>query len=351
MGIANWIRRSLLIGVLGSLAAFAYAGTLTVTSPEDGDFIGSSTTFNFRISGGVVQVTVRIRITAQAGGAQTVLTSQLTPDSQGNANGSITFTPSDAFPEGDYDINVTATETGNTYNEVNFVVTLDRLQPEFVDFSPLSGTAVRGIVPITALIDDPNLKEWRVTVNDQDLPNNTGSTNDVLVEWNTNPIQQDGEATIKIRATDLANNERTQEIKVQVDRVAPNVFVRFPRTNQPIRPNSILSVSIDIIDSSFESVDVMAVRCEIRDLNGNLIRRVSRTSFGRFNDTTARWEGRVRVTLPPSDTQFKLTVAAVDKAGNAAAPQDVLLDIGRSRSRGGGGNSDGGHRNRSGRRR
>lgn len=328
--------RVLFVCALAVLAAVgALAGTLTVTSPEDGAFVGSNTTISFRIAGGNVQVTVRAQITKVGGGASTTLETRVTPDESGNASGSLSWNPSDSFPEGDYDIEVTATEPGNTYNTVNLTVTLDRIKPRFRDFSPLQDSFVRGVVTITAELDELNIKEWRVTVNDADLPNNTGDTASVSVVWDTSFIEEDGQQTIRIKVTDKAENTETLEIPVTLDRAAPSVRVEFPRTNSVVRPGSIMGIIIKIDDASQESVEWMAVLVEVRRMDGTLIRRASRLRWAPGGSETQRlWLGRAPVLFTDPD-QFKITVNVVDKAGNVAVTQEVPLTTGRYRGRGG----------------
>ncbi|GIV01571.1 MAG: hypothetical protein KatS3mg015_0401 [Fimbriimonadales bacterium] len=320
--------------VLTGLCAFAsltaFAGTLTVTSPEDGAFVGANTTISFRIEGGNVQVTVRAQIVKVGGGASTTLETRVTPDESGNASGSLSWNPSDSFPEGDYDITVTATEPGNTYNVVTLTVTLDRIKPRFSDFSPLQNSFVRGVVTITAEIDEANIKEWRVTVDDADLPNNTGNTASVSVTWDTSFIEEDGAKTIKIKVTDKADNEDTLEIPVTVDRAAPTVSVLFPRSNAVIRPGSVSAVIVKITDGGPDSVDWLAVLVEMRRMDDTVIRRVYRLRWTGGNPS--EWLGRLPVYFTDPD-EFKITVRVVDRAGNVAPVQEVPLTTGRSRYR------------------
>lgn len=315
-------------------AVGAMAGTLTVTSPEDGAFVGANTTISFRIAGGNVQVTVRAQITKVGGGASTTLETRVTPDESGNASGSLSWNPSDSFPEGDYDIEVTATEPGNTYNTVNLTVTLDRIKPRFRDFSPLRNSFVRGVVTITAELDELNIKEWRVTVNDADLPNNTGTSSSVSVVWDTSFIEEDGQQTIRIKVTDKAENTDTLEIPVTLDRAAPVVRIEFPRTNATVRPGSVTAIVVKVEDASQESVDWLAVLVEVRRMDGTLIRRASRLRWAPGGSDRERiWLGRAPVLFTDPDL-FKITVNVVDKAGNVAVTQEVPLNTGRYRGRG-----------------
>jgi hypothetical protein len=323
-------RGGVVLAALTSFAASAFAGTLTVTAPSEGAFVGSSTNITFRISGGVVEVTVRARITSDVNGATTTLETRVTPDENGNVpSGSMTWAPSTSFPEGPYTIVVTATEPGNSYEPTTIHVTLDRLDPRLFEYSPINNSFINGPINVTAEIDEPNIDTWRVTVNDADLPNNTGSKPSVNVEWDPSNIELDGEQTVKIIVKDLARNESTQTITVTLDRAAPVVNVVYPRVNQPIIPGSIMSVLILIQDISSTSVDPISVRAEIQDMNGNIIRRVSRLTYEEVNDTTARWVGRWRAVIKGGVDQFKLVVNVVDRAGNVAATQEVPLHFGR----------------------
>ncbi|HET6644858.1 MAG TPA: hypothetical protein VFG65_05105 [Fimbriimonadales bacterium] len=330
MLIPTAIRRVLFSLAAASAVCAASAGTLIVQSPNDGDFVGQNTIITFRITGGVNQVTVRAVITADEGGASTTLQTQVNPDENGNANGTLNWNPSESFPEGGYTIVVTATEAGNKYNEVTIHVILDRLAPRLFEYSPLNNSFINGPINITARIDEPpkNILEWRVTVNDADLPNNTGQSQDVSVLWDPANIEQDGVQTVKIKVKDRAQNESTQEITVTVDRAAPVLDAVYPRNNQAIRPGSIVTFLVLVHDITSDSVDPVAVILEIRDLNDNVLRRVSRLRYDDVDETTARWVGRWRANLPPGNDHFKLTIRAVDRAGNVAAPQEVPLHFG-----------------------
>ncbi|MEM4408394.1 MAG: hypothetical protein QXI19_06595 [Candidatus Caldarchaeum sp.] len=319
-----------LVTILAS-ALPVLAGVLVVTAPVDGAFVGGATTISFRIEGGVVEVTVRAVITAQVGGSATTLTTRVTPDHKGRASGSMTWNPSRSFPEGLYTIEVSAEEPGNSYNTVTLSVTLDRKEPRLLDFSPQPGTFLRTTIRITGEIMEPNLEEWKVTVNDEDIPNNTGTGNTIDVFWDPSNIEEDGPQTIKIKMKDRAQNEATKEIEVFLDRAPPQINVLFPRSGQAVRPNTVMGVAFDVVDSRSTSVDVMAITVEIRDMSDNLIRRVARMRYREVNETTSRWEGRALVRLPGNVTSFQLVVTAIDKAGNPAVVQRVPLVVGRGR--------------------
>jgi hypothetical protein len=310
------------------------AGTINVSAPDNGAFVGSSTAITFNTTGSIQQVRIDVHVELISNPAIfTDLPPQFfTPDGENRCQGTITWSPSQSFPEGDYLIRVTPTEQGNTYTPlfVERTVTLDRTAPRLREFSPLNNSAINGTITITAVIDEPpaNIEQWRVTVNDADLPNNTGSTINVSVVWDPTNIKEDGVQTVKIIVKDKARNESTQTISVRLDREAPVINVTYPRQNQSLRPGSLVTVLVEIQDAASDSVDPLAVVVEIRRPNNTFIRRVARLRYDTLNATTARWVGRWRVVLPPGVTQFNLHVSAVDKAGNVAVPQVVGLRLG-----------------------
>lgn len=324
--------------VFGFLCSAMWGQTLSLTSPLDGDFVGRNTTFQLRATNITQQVRATITISKNPGGnpSTTLPEVRMDPDGQGNGSGSATWSPGLAFPEGLYDVVITSTHGGVPLPTITIQLTLDTVKPEFIDFAPANNSYVNANpVTISAVIQELNMDTWRVRVNDEDIPNNTGSGNVVFVVWDPSGIEEDGVQTIKITAKDLAGNEATKEVSVRLDRVPPELLVSFPRPNQGVVPNGLLGVSFDVIDSTSTSVDVGAIVVELRTMSNTFIKRVARTSYSERNDTTARWVGLVRVTLPPGLTQFKLYISAVDKAGNPAIPQEVILNVGRGRAAGG----------------
>lgn len=323
--LMRMVRAALALLVL-SVATFAAAGTLTVTSPTDGAFVGANNTLRFLIRGANLEVTVRAQITGPAG--TTSVEGRFTPNPQGDIDNSLPLNFSSSNPEGEYTIVVTATEPGNPYNSEVRTVTLDLTKPKFVQFSPLPGSYVKGVVPINVRLDEPNVKEWRVQVNGQDIPNNSGTTDEFTVLWDTTNIEFDGPQSITITAKDLADNSDTRTIDVTLDRVRPVINILYPRSDTNIRPRTTLSVVIDVLDASSSSVDVTGLDVIVRRLDGTFITRVARTSI-RPSGNAIRWSGRIRWRNGMLPRQFKIVVTAIDRAGNTATPQEVILTLGR----------------------
>jgi hypothetical protein len=326
------MRKLLLIcaASLGTLAV-AFGQTFNVTSPTEGAFLGQSNQVKFTIRGAEQEVRVRVRATGPAG--TTEIEQRFSPNVDGEIdNQSITLNFSESSPEGDYVIEVSATEPGKTYPVITRNVIVDVVKPKFLTYSPLPNAFVSGIVPIRVQLDEPNVQEWRVQINNQDIPNNTGVSQQFIVNWNTAGILNDGNQTITIKVKDKAENEASQTISVTLDRVPPVISIQYPRSNSDIIPNTDFPVVVDITDGSQGSVDVTGIDVVIQNMNGQFLARVTRTSF-RTIGSTVRWSGTVRMRRISLPATFKLVVTAVDRAGNSGAPQEVVLSTGRGRGR------------------
>lgn len=309
--------------VLVLAAALSRAGTLEVSAPNDGDFVGRTNTVSFVVRGATLQVTVRVEATGSGG----TITSegQFTPDNDGVVNKTLPLNFAPSNPEGPYTIVVTATEQNNNYNTVTFTVTLDVTSPKFLHYNPIPGAFIRGIVPITVEVNEPNVKEMRVQVNNEDIPNNTTDQNFIVVNWDTSGIELDGPQTIKIKVKDKAGNESTQEMEVTLDRVSPAISVLYPRTDTQVRKGAVVPVIIDIVDGQDDAVGPSGVDVLLTRMDGSFIRRVPRSTF-KSSGGKLTWSGRIRWAKDLPST-FKMKVLAVDKAGNVAQMQEVTLSI------------------------
>lgn len=308
------------------LAAAAFAGELVLKSPTQGSFLGLTNSIQFSITGAKVQVTVTATVTGPSG--VTKIAQQFTPDADGKINDSIALNFSEDTPTGDYSIKLSASEPNNTYTDQSVSVKVDVEKPKFYSFSPNDGAFVRGIVKIRASILEANLKDWRVKVNGNDIPNNTGTTNDVVVDWDATNVKTDGDNTITIEVRDLANNSVTQTIKVTLDRLPPTITVLYPSSSTKLLAGTTISVAVDVNDLSNSSVDGSGIDVVVRRADNNAyITRVTRTSIGPSGDKTLRWVGRIRYQAGLLPSKFKLVVTAVDRAGNVATPQEVSLTI------------------------
>ncbi|MFZ4508896.1 MAG: hypothetical protein ACOYON_14500 [Fimbriimonas sp.] len=325
--------KGFLIVLIAAVAHFALAGTLTVTSPTSGSslgsadspYLGKNNTLTFLITGSSVEVTVKAEITSPAG--TTVISDKFQPDSKGEISRSLALNFSESSPEGNYTIVVSATEPGNSYPTKTLYVKVDTRKPKILEFSPNNSAFVRGTVPIRATIQELNIKDWTVRVGNQDIPSNTGTTNEINVPWDTTGIITDGAQSITLTVRDLADNVTTQTINVTLDRISPVATILFPRSDTSIRPNATISVIVDVRDASSTSVDAQGIDVILTRLDGTYIARVSRVSYGNAGGNTARWNGRIRYVQNRLPSQFKVRVTVVDKAGNSGIPQEVIVTV------------------------
>lgn len=312
------------------MAASAWAGNITVTSPSSGDFLGTSNNVKFLITGAVVQVKVTVTATLVSNPAINVTVERsFDPNGDGEVDNSIALNFSPSTPEGAYDLDVVATEPGNTYNTVPTIpVNVDVKVPKFGNSNPLAGSFVRGIVPIVVDLDEPNVKEWRVRINGADIPNNSGSTNLITVNWDANTIVTDGSQTINLSVEDLAKNTSSKDIGVTVDRINPSSTILAPTSGAFVRPGSLLAVVVEVADQFQNSIHWTGIRVRLTQMNGTEIGLVPRRNINAAGNKIT-WTGRLRVsaTLPDS---FKVVIDAVDRAGNVAVTQEVVVTTTRS---------------------
>lgn len=314
---------------LAILCATALGQNLSVTSPTNGAFLGTSNQVKFLITNIDVETNVRVVATGP-GGAVFTNEGDFTPNSDLQIDSQLSLNIQAGSPEGAYSIVVTARrkDTGIVFGTIVINVQLDVTKPKFVQFNPLNGTFVRGIVLVNVIVNEPNFKDYRVQANGNDIPNGTGTTltNDEFnVSWDTSGIQFDGAQSINIRLRDEANNEDSRTISVTLDRIAPSVSIIQPRANVPLRARSNVSVAVDINDASTTSVDVTGIEVIARTMTNGYLAHVARQSYRNTSGNTMRWAGRLRYTnrIP---SRFKIVVNAVDRAGNVAATQEVIVE-------------------------
>lgn len=326
----------LILGAAIALMAVAANAqfTLQVTSPLEGAFLGFNNQVKFLVQNATEETT--IRVTSAGPGGSTVIEQKFTPNVDNKIDGSIPLNFNESSPSGAYVITVEAFDSTFTATPVVRNVTVDVTRPKILEFNPVSNGAVKGpVVPIVVKIFEGNLKEWRVKVDGNDIPNNTGTTLDsndsFQVNWSVSGYPTDGSHSISISIKDQSDNEATQSINVRLDRLQPTVSIAFPRSDTQIRPNSDFTVLVDINDPNGGLVDQTGVDVIIKKLDGTFLFRVPRVSFSPTGSGSFRWSGRVRTRTVSLPAQFKIVVTCVDRAGNLANQQEVIVDTNRSR--------------------
>lgn len=324
--------KSAVITFLSLLATTALAGNITVTSPNSGDFLGTTNSVKFLITGAVVQVTVKVTATLDSNPAvNVVVQQQFTPNSEGKIDNSVALNFSPSTPEGAYTLTVEVTEPGNTYNTPIIPVNVDVKVPKFGNSNPLAGSYVKGIVPIVIDLEEPNVDEWRVKINSADIPNNSGASNLISVNWDSNTIITDGPQTINVSVEDLAGNTANKDINVTVDRIKPSSTILAPTAGSFVRPGSHLAVVVQVTDQFQGSIHPTGVRVRMETMGGSPLGLVPRRNVDN-SGTSLTWTGRLRITSGTPD-QFKIIVEAIDRAGNVAVVQEVVVSTTRIRGR------------------
>lgn len=317
--------RSLLALLTILMVSLVRAGTLTVTSPADGDYLGLSNTLTFNISGASVRTRVTVTATSPSSTVTTYST-DVTPGSDGTAAGSIPINFNAGATEGQYTLAVTATETGDTYNTVTRTVTVDVTAPKFTELTPVTGGYTRGNIKVRATVQEANLDTWTVQVNGQTIA--TGDTNSIAADYDATGLQSDGTQSIVITVKDKAGNSATQNISLTLDRQKPTVQIVYPTSSTRTNAGQDLNILIDISDASTDSIDRTGIDVIAKRTDGTYITRVTLVSFRATSGTTNRWTGRIRYKRGLLPTTFQLSVSAIDRAGNAAALQEITVHYG-----------------------
>lgn len=335
-----------LAGIIALVAAAtALAGNINVTSPAKGSagaptLVGGSTTISFALTNmvNVAKINIRvIRLTDNAVILDQKDAVRVTPSTTNkDGSGSYNLTFAEGAAEVGYRVEVRAEDLNNatTYNaDQDLFVKPDLTKPKILSFNPVNNAFVKGVVPIRVRISEANLQDWRVQVNSQDIPNNTGTTlnanGEFVVNWDTTGIVLDGAKTISIRIRDVAGNEENRNLTVTLDRVAPVTTIRAPVNNTTFSPGTTIVITVDIKDFSSSSVNVSGIDVVARTTGGAFITRAARLSFQALDATTNRWTGRIRWQNGLLPSTFKIVVTAVDRAGNVSpVPQTITVKIG-----------------------
>lgn len=335
-----------LLGLVAVVSAVsAYAGTINVTSPAKGTaqaptLVGGSTSINFGLTNMVNVAKINIKVVRLTDNV-TILDQKdalrVTPSTT-NKDGSGTYnlTFAEGAAEVAYRVEVRAEDLNNAtaYNtDQDLFVKPDLTKPKILSFNPVNNAFVKGVVPIRVRISEANLQDWRVQVNNQDIPNNAGTTvnanGEFVVNWDTTGIVLDGAKTISIRIRDEAGNEENRNLTVTLDRIAPVATIRAPVNNTTFSAGTTIVITVDIKDASSSSVNVTGIDVVARTTGNAFITRAARLSFTALDATTNRWTGRIRWQAGLLPGTFKIVVTAVDRAGNVSpTPQTVTVKIG-----------------------
>lgn len=322
------LKTILRIACLGVLTGVSMAwAQLSVTYPSTGDILGKSNSIKFLIENATSQARVVVTAKSDTNPANSFSTDGFfDPDGDKKILGTLNLNFDEtSATDGTYTVTVQYYTSG-TLRETKTIgsIRIDSKDPKFRNVTPRASAYVNQLVTIRGEIEDANLDQWRVKVNDKDITNNTGTTATFSVDWNTANIEQDGSVSISIKADDKAKNSATRTINVTLDRLPPSSQIKSP-SGTSYRPTAIIPIVVDITDQYSDSVIVGGVDISLRTMDGQFISRPARKSAS-ASGNALRWIGRIKYTrdLPK---QFKLVVKAMDRAGNRAVDQEVVVTI------------------------
>lgn len=309
----------------------AHAGTLTITSPAPGGFLGSNSSAGVALTGvtGEVRVAVEV-VKVDDASSKLLVEANFSPNAEGKVEGTLPLAFGASYAEGEYKLSASAKEAGNPANAYPspppILVRVDVTAPRWEWFSPADASFVKGDVRVRGQIQEPYLREWRVLADGLDIPGGSGPGNLFSFVWNAGAAPTDGEHTLTFRATDEAGNQTEHMVSVTLDRVKPSIEIRTPTNNSTFRPGTTIPVAVDVTDQFTNSLTAASADVQIWSTSDRFLGRVARSSYG-FSGSKLVWNGRLRASRPLPSV-FKIVVFAWDRAGNQANRQETLVRIG-----------------------
>ena len=246
------------------------------------------------ITGTVDDKNATVHVVIKDGEGQTVQEGDATVSD----NGTWSYTPETALPDGDYTVEVTAKdEAGNTSTETG-AVTVDTTAP-VVTVENASGNDTTP--EITGTVDDKNAT---VHVVIKDGEGNTVQEGDATVSdngtWSYTPetALPDGNYSVEVVATDKQGNEGKTNGSATVDTTAPSVTVSDSTGNDTTPEIT------GTVDDNEATVHVV-----IKDGEGNTVQEGDATV-----SDNGTWSYTPETALP--DGNYTVEVVATDKQGN-----------------------------------
>lgn len=315
------------VALLCILAGIASGQSLTVTSPTNNAYLGLNNTLSFQISGAIYQTTVTATVTDNDTQAQFTSSNSFTPSAGGAISGTLPINFASTDAGGDYTIVVTATSPDVTFNSVTIPVTVVLVGPKFLDFTPITGTFCGSVCHIRATLNDQYLQNWQVQVDGANIPNNSGTTTTVSVDWNTTGAKNGSSHTISITATDLAGNTANETMSVTVVTTPPTITMTYPLSSEPVSPIGTINVIVDISSITSSALDQNSITVQVQTTTGAYWTTVARVSTSALNSTTLRWTGRIQQSYVHLPGKFNIVANAIDLAGNVATQGSVTVTL------------------------
>ena len=240
--------------------------SVTITSPNEGDFVATSdVTVTWTYSGAVDHFGVSV----DGGSEQDVGTST-----------SVTLT----LDDGSHTVTVTAHGSSTSASDT-VTFTVDATPPSLSASAPAYAT---GDYEVTWTCAEDNLDHYEVSV-DGGAWQNVGTSTSYAV---TDPTE--GSHTVAVKAVDKAGNEATQTVTTVVDATPPSLTITSPEDDSVIVGHSV-TLEWSVSDSG-SGIDYVGYR----------------VGTGAWTEVT----GATQVVLTLDDGYYTVTMKAVDNAGN-----------------------------------
>ncbi|MEP0767619.1 MAG: hypothetical protein HRF45_13930 [Fimbriimonadia bacterium] len=206
--------------------------------------------------------------------------------------------------EGKHEIKLTAFDKAGNTQEAIVSFDIDKIAPNVDLTAPLADAFVRGIAPITGTVIDSNLDTWTVRIDGVvDIPNNTGTTGSISVDWDTRVrvggVRRfpDGPHTIDVTARDKAGNVATLVRNIKVDNTSPSIENIQPEADSFVGESVLITANV-----VEQNLDKWTVTVDGEELDGGT---------GNSSGIEVDW-----FTSTYSEGRHTIQIVATDKAGN-----------------------------------
>lgn len=296
--IGNWAVSSIYLYTVGD----KYSPIVEIEKPTDGSYLR-----------GLVDITVSVQ---EANLLEAKLTINGIVVSFWQEIGKHVFTwntTSEAYPDGAYTIELSASDkAGNSAGET-VTVTVDNTLPTAIIRAPSDEAFLRGTVTIEVAGEDVNLDKIELKINE--LVVQTWSTEGTHIYlWNTKALS-DGTYRITLTVYDKAENNKETSVQTVVDNTSPLIEAPMWKPEEP-SVNTQVNVTAWVSDlqpgSGLKNVTLWYRNTTMDDWQP-LTMNLNITS----------WNWTVTIPAQSAETTIKFFIEAFDNAGNKAVSDQI----------------------------
>ena len=228
-----------------------------------------------------------------------------------------------ATPDGRYSVRIRVEGTTGGPQLATAGVIVDRAPPSVTVVQPGASAFLAPTSPVRGSIEDPNLANYRLWTLSLGGPNDEvtiggGAQNQRDANLASLASLTDGAYRLRVRATDLAENERDIEVPFSVDTIPPRVALHAPQANAVLDKAEPVEIRGAVVDANLDHYTVgfgAGTAPPVFD-------EIARGMTGGEGATLAAWN----VSLLP-DGDFTIQLRGTDRAGQTAdAVRTVTLD-------------------------